>query len=191
MFQELGSAPVSMFAARFCDLCSLIRDHVNENADATQAYTQSLLGGTKTSVSLPREEWPSSWKHVKRPVCPLDKALCGRPDARGCWEQHCDNHFSDCGFDPVAPEDRMAQLLFQPVIEVLHDCVCRRLQDFRTAKGCYRSVGAYSWNQPARVRARHHIGRAYAGGKVLGMQPRMFIWLGATNARGQWIHPTT
>jgi hypothetical protein len=61
MFQELGSAPATMVAAKFCDLYSLLRDHVNENADATQAYTQSLLGGTKTWVSLPCEEWPESW----------------------------------------------------------------------------------------------------------------------------------
>jgi hypothetical protein len=83
MFQELGSAPATMVAAKFCDLCSLIRNHVNENADATQAYTQSLLGGAETWVSLPREEWPDSRKHMKRFACPLDKTLYGHPDAGG------------------------------------------------------------------------------------------------------------
>jgi hypothetical protein len=87
MFQELGSAPARVVAAKFCDLYSLVRDHVNENPDATQAYTQSLLGGAKTWVSLPREEWAESWKHVKRPARALDEALCGRPDAGGYWEQ--------------------------------------------------------------------------------------------------------
>jgi hypothetical protein len=97
IFQELGSAPATMAAAKVCDLYGLIRDHVVENADATQAYTQSLLGGAKTWVSLPREDWPESWQHMKRPVCPLVKALSGHPDAGSYWEQHCDNHFKDCG----------------------------------------------------------------------------------------------
>ena len=60
MFQELGSAPATMVAAKACDLYGLLEGHVIENADATQAYTQSLLGGTETWVSLPREEWPGS-----------------------------------------------------------------------------------------------------------------------------------
>jgi hypothetical protein len=55
MFRELGSAPATMVAAKFCDLHGLLRGHINENADATQAYTQSRLGGTKTRVSLPRD----------------------------------------------------------------------------------------------------------------------------------------
>jgi hypothetical protein len=71
-----------MVAAEMCDLYGLIRDHVIENADATRAYTQSLLVGAKTWVSLPRE-WPESWQNTKRPVCPLVKALCGHPDAGG------------------------------------------------------------------------------------------------------------
>jgi hypothetical protein len=97
MLQELGSAPATMVAAKFCDLSSLLRNHVNENADATQACTQSLLGGTETWVSLPREEWPESWKHMRRPVCLFVKALYGHL-TRGTMK--------DCGFGPVAPADR-------------------------------------------------------------------------------------
>jgi hypothetical protein len=52
MFQELGSAPATMVAAKTCDLYGLLEGHVVENADATQAYTQSLLGGTNAWVSL-------------------------------------------------------------------------------------------------------------------------------------------
>jgi hypothetical protein len=52
MSQELGSAPAAMVAAKMCDLYGLIRDHVIANADSTQAYTQSFLGGAKTWVSL-------------------------------------------------------------------------------------------------------------------------------------------
>jgi hypothetical protein len=81
VFRELGSTPATMVAAKFCDLRGFLRGHINEIVDATQAYTQSLLGGTKTWVSLPRDEWPESWNHMKRPVCPLVEALCGHPDA--------------------------------------------------------------------------------------------------------------
>jgi hypothetical protein len=83
MFQELGSAPAKMVAAKMCDLCGLIRNHTNENTDATQACARSLLGGTKTWVSLPHEEWRESWEHMRRPVCPLEKALRGHPVAGG------------------------------------------------------------------------------------------------------------
>jgi hypothetical protein len=43
---------------------------------------------------------------MRHPVCPLEKALYGRPDAGGYWEQHCDSHLRDCGFLPVAAEDK-------------------------------------------------------------------------------------
>jgi hypothetical protein len=43
---------------------------------------------------------------MRRPVCPLEKALYGRPDAGGYWEQHCDQHLKNCEFDPVAPDDK-------------------------------------------------------------------------------------
>jgi hypothetical protein len=105
MFQELGSAPATMTAAKACDLHGLLEGHIIENADAPQAYAQSLLGGSETWVSLPREEWPESWRHMRRPVCPLEKALHGHPDAGGYWEQHCDSHLKDCGFLPIAGED--------------------------------------------------------------------------------------
>jgi hypothetical protein len=58
MFQELGSAPATMVAAKMWDLFGLMDNHVIENADATQAYTQSLLGGAPTWVSLPRKSGP-------------------------------------------------------------------------------------------------------------------------------------
>jgi hypothetical protein len=64
MFRELGSAPATMVAAKACDLYGLLEGHIIENADAAQAYTQSLLGGAETWVSLPREEWPESWRHM-------------------------------------------------------------------------------------------------------------------------------
>jgi hypothetical protein len=68
---------------------------------------------------------------VKRPVCPLDEALCGHPDAGGCWEHHCDNHLEDCGFDPVAPEDRAwRSCYFSPMSKC---CMIAHVDDFKIA----------------------------------------------------------
>jgi hypothetical protein len=58
MFQELGSAPATMVAGKVCDVRGLLNDHIIEQADAAQAHTQSLLGGTPSWVSLPKDEWP-------------------------------------------------------------------------------------------------------------------------------------
>jgi hypothetical protein len=52
------------------------------------------------------DEWPESWRHVCRPVCPLERALYGHPDAGGYWEQHCDTNLRDVGFGPISKEDR-------------------------------------------------------------------------------------
>ncbi len=32
-----------------------------EDADAIGAYTQALLGGPKTWITIPREYWPAEW----------------------------------------------------------------------------------------------------------------------------------
>jgi hypothetical protein len=106
MFQELGSALAPLVAREVCDMYGLLNHRIIERADATQAYTQSLLGGTPTWVSLPKEEWPESWKHMGRLVCPMEKAFYGHPDAGGYWEQHCDRLLQDCGFDPIVPTDK-------------------------------------------------------------------------------------
>jgi hypothetical protein len=100
------AVPAAMVAGEVCDLFGLLNDRVIEQADATQAYAQSLVGGTPTWVSSPREEWPQSWKHMRRPFCPFEKAWCGRPAAGGYWEQLCGQHVKDCGFDPVALDDK-------------------------------------------------------------------------------------
>jgi hypothetical protein len=106
LFQVLGGAPANMTSAKVCDLYGLLEGYIIDNADATQAHTQSGLGGAATWVSLPREEWPESRKHMKRPACPLVLTLYGCPDAGGYWEQHCDSHLRDRGFFPIAAEDK-------------------------------------------------------------------------------------
>ncbi len=118
LFQELGSCPATLEAAKVADLSGLVPGHKVEQADAEQAYTQSLLGGTPTWVRLPvdqwldswftkhdpktpKEFWPVEWRKYHDPVCPLRLALYGHPDSGGYWEQHCERHLKSIGFVPV------------------------------------------------------------------------------------------
>ena len=72
------------------------------------AYTQAEFRGPTTWVSIPRVQWPQSWKdkngnpRFKNPVCKLLKALYGHPDSGGLWEQHCDAHLRDIGFVEIS-----------------------------------------------------------------------------------------
>ena len=54
-FQDLGSAPATVEAARLCILKGLLPGNVIEQADAQQAYIQAKLGGTETWVEIPEE----------------------------------------------------------------------------------------------------------------------------------------
>ena len=83
---------------------STVLSGVVQQADAKQAYTQSLLGGKETWVRLPEEVWPEHWKgKYTDPVCPLRLALYGHPDSGGFWEQHCEKHLLEQGFEKIRP----------------------------------------------------------------------------------------
>ena len=100
-FQELSSSPATIAASRMGDMYGLFAGHTTQLSDATSAYTQAKLEGTKTWVSLPRERWPEAWKKrtwTSYPVCPLDYALYGHPDSGGYWEKHCDAHLTKVGW---------------------------------------------------------------------------------------------
>ena len=83
-----------------------------EQADADQAYTQALMGdmtseshstpctvSVTTWVRLPPECRPASWRSIRDPVVPLERALYGHPDAGGYWEKKCYGHLEECGFE--------------------------------------------------------------------------------------------
>eukprot|EP00959_Pyramimonas_sp_CCMP1952_P346108 7249108-Pyramimonas_sp.AAC.1 len=79
--QELSSCPATMQGSKAADTYGLFENHDVQQADARQAYTQSMLGGTPTWARLPEEAWPKSWAGMVDPVCPLLLALHGHPDA--------------------------------------------------------------------------------------------------------------
>ena len=103
IFQELGSSPATMEAARCADAYGLFPGHATQQSDAVQAYTQAWLTGTKTWVRLPREQWPQAWidAGMTDPVCPLLLALYGHPDSGTEWEKHSHDHVVSVGFEPV------------------------------------------------------------------------------------------
>ena len=73
-----------MEAAKAADFLALLKGNDGEQSDATQAYTQSKLGGTRTWVRLLVHRWPESWHgQFTDPVCPLELALYGHPDSGG------------------------------------------------------------------------------------------------------------
>ena len=81
-FQDLGSGPPSMEAARAADALGLFPGYCQRQSDAISAYTQAFLKGPATWVSLPERWWPKHWKG-KNSVVPLVLALYGHPDAGG------------------------------------------------------------------------------------------------------------
>ena len=61
VFSELSSSPATMEAGKFCDAYGLLPGHTSEQADATQAYTQSFLKGAAGVWGSDRVLW---WRTV-------------------------------------------------------------------------------------------------------------------------------
>ena len=68
VFQDLGSSPASMSAAKIADLIGLLPGCCTMLADAIRAYCQALLVGVPTWVRLPCDHWPASWSKMRDPV---------------------------------------------------------------------------------------------------------------------------
>ena len=81
LFQDRGSSPATIETSKIVDGYGLLSGHEEEVSDAPQAYTQSLLRGAKTWVSLPSEYWPEHFHKIEDPVVPLRYSLYGHPDA--------------------------------------------------------------------------------------------------------------
>ena len=86
LFQDRGSSPATIETSKIVDGYGLISGHEEEVSDAPQAYTQSLLRGAKTWVSLPPEYWPEHFHKIQDPIVPLRYSLYGHPDAGTFWE---------------------------------------------------------------------------------------------------------
>ena len=61
-----------------------------KTGDARGTYTQTLLLGAETWVTLPENRQPAHWKgKLHRPVVKLVLAFYGHADAGGFWEARC------------------------------------------------------------------------------------------------------
>ena len=103
IFQDLGSCPATMEAARAGDAYGCMPGHTVEQSDAEQAYTQAELVGVETWVRLPRDQWPQAWHDAKMvdPVVPLILALYGHPDSGSHWERHCEAKLQEADYQPI------------------------------------------------------------------------------------------
>ena len=111
VFQELSANPTSLISAR-CNLAyGCLPGHTISQADAIQAYIQSLLKtsdrqgrSVDTWISLPPELQPPEWKKLpfRDPVVKLVKALYGHPDSGGLWERHLKAALIKCGFTEIS-----------------------------------------------------------------------------------------
>jgi hypothetical protein len=104
-FCELGSSPPSMDAAKALDAFGSFPGYTVKTGDAKGAYTQALLLGAETWVTLPENRWPAHWKgKFRRPVVRLVLALYGHADAGGFWEAHCEEKLLSIGWTRLAEE---------------------------------------------------------------------------------------
>ena len=100
VFTEQGASASQMAAAKFLDTIARMPGMSGQAADAVKAYTQVSLKDApillgllesecpETWISLPPSRQPESWKHIKDPVCPLERNLYGHPFAGLFWERH-------------------------------------------------------------------------------------------------------
>ena len=81
-----------------------LEGHSTTVADAVRAYVQSTLKSKhRTFVRIPKELWPSEWhaRGLTDPVCLLEKALYGHPEAGAHWENHLTAIIRKMGGAPI------------------------------------------------------------------------------------------
>ncbi len=94
-----------MDAAKALDCFGSFPGYTVKTGDAKGAYTQALLLGAETWVTLPENRWPKHWKgKFHRPVVRLVLALYGHADAGGFWEAHCEEKLLSIGWTRLAEE---------------------------------------------------------------------------------------
>jgi hypothetical protein len=72
-----------------------------KQSDCLRAYTQAMMKGPKTFISMPRKWWPKSWLSFKHPVTELLRALYGHPKSGDIWGDKLHIIFIEMGMDQV------------------------------------------------------------------------------------------
>ena len=103
VFNDIGSVPSTMAAARIALACSAVTPGSQTlQSDCVRAYIQALLdspGDVNTYIELPRAWWPASWMKFNRPVANLLRALYGHPRAGDFWHAKLDAILTKLGFE--------------------------------------------------------------------------------------------
>ncbi|MFM7988849.1 MAG: hypothetical protein ACKPKO_57000, partial [Candidatus Fonsibacter sp.] len=78
IFQDLGSSPSTLQAAKVVDFYGCLPGHCVEVVDVEQGFMQADMQRDPTWICLPLEARPEWWnkkfRHLRRPVCLLKKA---------------------------------------------------------------------------------------------------------------------
>ena len=106
-FSEAATCACHHTSGRWLDALARLPNCAGQDADALSAYTQAELQGTETWVSLPADQWPTSWGNMYRPVCKFKLALYGHPKAGYYWQEHCKNALRRCGWEQVPSWESM------------------------------------------------------------------------------------
>ena len=115
VYQDLGASPAGIFDINANIAYGCCPGNMTTASDALQAYLQShLKSANETWLAIPEELWPAdgSWQKLgfknygdHRPMCRLNKALYGHPEAGGHWERHLTKALLELGFTKV-PEHK-------------------------------------------------------------------------------------
>ena len=98
IYQEMSSRPTTVVAMNVSIAWGAIRGHKTSVADAVKAYVQAdLKSKHPTYIEIPSYLCGSRWRHIKRPVCRLLKALYGHPEAGAHWERRLAQIIKDMG----------------------------------------------------------------------------------------------
>ena len=127
VFEALASTPAGMEASRFVDAYGLMtadngEEHICEQADAEQAYTQAPLDSpNKTWIRVPWHLRDDEMK--KHPdvayVMPLVKALYGHPQAGVFWERRMHAAVLSVGFTSLGNCGEWRSVYFHKEFQVL------------------------------------------------------------------------
>ena len=103
VFQEIGRVPATMTACRILLVVfSLVRNVRILQSDCVRAYVQAEMTGPTTYIRMPKAWWPKEWAGKFRdPVCRLQRALYGHPNAGDIWGDKLEAELVRLGFASV------------------------------------------------------------------------------------------
>ena len=126
-FQDLGSAPPTMMAAKVVDAWSLQVGYILSQSDAASAYTQEFIGGGRGLGSANLDESsrtqvaPSMERQVLPPGCLANLGTLRSPRCRGILGAKV----RKCLERVWMGEDLLARSVHSPADEFLVDCLRR------------------------------------------------------------------